>query len=182
MIGYKPHTPSDFTRLEERIFQRIHERVSNSTLRRFWGYNHEDVKARRYTLDVLSRFVGFHDYEEFCNIGCDRELQSSPVLGHRIGVKDLRVGERLLLTWQPGHSCLILHRGNGHFRIEESENTRLAVGDTFDSYLFVNHEPLYLDNFVHEGCAPGVFVVGKKDGVIVERLLTDEERDGRGVL
>lgn len=173
MIGYKPHTPNDFVRLCDRVFQRTHECVSSSTLRRFWGYNHENVRASRYTLDVLSRFVGFCDYDDFCSKGCEDELQSSPVLSYKIGIKELKIGDRLFLTWQPGHSCTIFHKGNGHFYVESSENTRISAGDTFDCYLFVNHEPLYLDNFVHGNSAPGIYVIGKKDGVIVERMNVD---------
>lgn len=170
MLGHEPHTPKDFVRLSERVFGRTHEQISPSTLRRFWGYNHENVKASRYTLDVLARFVGFGDFADFCQKGCEEELQSSPVLGARIGLDSLPVGERLLITWQPAHSCVVRHRGGGHFVVEQSENTRLSAGDTFDCHLFVNHEPLYLDHFVHAANAPGVYVVGKKDGIIVERL------------
>ena len=47
----------------------------------------------------------------------------------------------------------------------EAENTKLSVGDTFMCDIFIDGEPLYLSNLVHEGRPPMVYVAGKKDGI-----------------
>lgn len=36
-------------------------------MKRFWGYlKNEKVQTWPHTLDVLARFVGYKDYEDFC--------------------------------------------------------------------------------------------------------------------
>ena len=65
-IGHTLKTPKDFDQLEEIIFQKVHEPVSASTLRRFWGYQHDAAVAPRIsTLDILSRFVGYDSWDDF---------------------------------------------------------------------------------------------------------------------
>ena len=42
------------------------------------------------------------------------------------------------------------------------------MGDTFNCELFIEGEPLYLSQLIHEGQQPMVYVVGKKDGIRFE--------------
>lgn len=172
MLGKPLQVAGDFVRLSERLEQRTRERVSASTLRRFWGYDSEDVQPRRYTLDVLARFVGYRSYEDFCQKSGNAEVQSGLVLADKVTADELRPGERLRLTWLPDRMMVIEHDGDGHFTVVEATNTRLSVGDTFEASVFIAHEPLYLDRLVHHGGEPSVYVVGKKDGITLERLET----------
>ena len=59
-------------------------------------------------------------------------------------------------------------RRHGCFVVVQSENTRLAPGDTFECQLFIAHEPAYLNNWRHADNPPAVYVIGKKDGIIIE--------------
>lgn len=66
-IGRALKTPKDFDALSESVFEKTHERISASTLRRFWGYQHDAAAAPRVsTLDILSRFVGYDSWDDFC--------------------------------------------------------------------------------------------------------------------
>jgi len=49
--------------------------------------------------------------------------------------------------------------------VMEAEKTKLSVGDTFKCDIFIEGEPLYLNNLVHEGRPPMVYVAGKKGGI-----------------
>ena len=71
-VGRPIQTPSDFERLSKLIMTRVHESLSTSTLMRLWGYR-KGGEPRVTTLDVLARFLGYADYQEFCN-----GLTSSP--------------------------------------------------------------------------------------------------------
>ena len=167
-------TPKDFEYLRERIYARLHTLVSRTTLMRLWGYVDEDVTPRKGTLDILSRLLGYQDWESFQkNAMLSKEQQSNPVMSRKLSVNsDLCIGERLRLTWQPGRVCDLEYLGELSFRVIASENTRIQSGDTFQCSLIVEGEPLYLDNLrkrdSSSSAKPIAYVCGKKTGVYFE--------------
>ena len=172
----KLQTPKDFEFLRERIYARLHTLVSRTTLMRLWGYVDEDVKPRKGTLDILSRFLGYQDWESYQeNASLPKEQQSSPVMSRKLNVNsDLYIGERLRLTWQPDRVCDVEYLGELSFRVIASENTRIQPGDTFQCSLIIEGEPLYLDNLRKgDGSSSAetiAYVCGKKTGVNFEHL------------
>lgn len=65
-VGRTMQTPLDFKWLSERIFERVHETISSTTLMRLWGYR-TGVVPRQATLDIMARFLGYADFREFLN-------------------------------------------------------------------------------------------------------------------
>ncbi len=163
-------TSSDFDWLSEKIYERLHERISGTTLKRMFGYLKEPVTPRLSTLNALARFIGYRDYEHFCLRNGENGVQSHLVLQDSLRTEDLEVGQRLKLTWLPDRLCVISHLGEGRFKVEEVENTKLMEGDTFTAHLIINHEPLYLDHFLRNNEELPTYVVGRKDGVQFELL------------
>jgi len=166
----KLQTPKDFEFLRERIYARLHILVSRTTLMRLWGYVDEDVKPRKATLDILSHFLGYEDWDAYCqNSRLPKEQQSAPVMSRRLSVaNELVSGDRLQLTWQPDRTCDVKYLGDQRFVVTASENTRLREGDTFECSLIIEGEPLYLDN-LKQGEQPAIaYVCGKKTGVFFE--------------
>ena len=171
VAGFSIHSPNDYERLSHIIFDQQHATVSASTLKRLWGYAGQDTRPRMFTLDVLARFAGYRDYAAFeKSIGNEAEQQSQLFLADTITADMLAVGDRLLLTWHPDRRCVIEHQGSGQFRVAEAENTKLAVGDTFECHLFINYEPLYIDRLVHDGLPLMNYVAGRVDGVVTKKL------------
>ena len=64
-IGRKMKTPKDFDFLSEQVFEKLHETVSATTLKRIWGYLSETSVPRISTLNILSQFVGYTDWASF---------------------------------------------------------------------------------------------------------------------
>ena len=170
MTGRKMVKPRDFAWLSRQVEERTRQRVSESTLRRFWGYVSEGVKASAYTKDVLAQYLGYRDFAQFSEMQGSGPTQSQVVLGDSISCDKLYEGQLLRLSWLPNRVCTVRHEGNGIFTVVESENTRLAKGDTFECHLLISHEPAYLENWLHEGNAPATYVIGKRDGVQVEKV------------
>ena len=65
-VERKMKTPKDFDFLSECIFEQFHEKISPTTLKRFWGYLPESGSPRTSTLDILSNFVGYANWKDFC--------------------------------------------------------------------------------------------------------------------
>ncbi len=160
----------DFEQLSHLLLSHTRERLSPTTLKRLWGYlKNEEVQTRPHTLDVLARFVGYKNYEDFCaNAERLNEVQSGVKTEEKITTEGLRRGQRLIITWRPDRKIMVKHLGNSQFEVAEAQNTKLSVGDTFRCHLMIQHEPLYLDEVVHLGQPAMVYVAGQKDGVIVE--------------
>lgn len=162
-------TPRDFDLLAELIFQRLHTVISSATLKRLWGYL-TPLQPREATLTILSRFLGYRDWEAYCRREGD-EVQSTPIIGRWLDVeRDVRVGDRVRLTWLPGRVCDITYEGAHRFRVVDSQATRLLPGDTFECIAVIEDEPLYLHNLRHGGNPPVAYVCGKRSGVRFERL------------
>lgn len=65
VVERKMKTPKDFEFLSECIFEKFHERISPTTLKRLWGYLSETTTPRKSTLDILSKFVGYDNWKIF---------------------------------------------------------------------------------------------------------------------
>ena len=126
-VGRKMKTSNDFIFLSGTIWERTHENLSSSTLKRLWGYVDGPDTTRDSTLDILSRFLGFNDW--------------------------------------PDRRCTFRYLGDYCFIVEQAENSKLKVGNTFRCGLFILGEPLYLNDLVQGNNPPVAFVIGNKDGL-----------------
>lgn len=168
-LGRKIQTPKDFEYLSKSIFFRLRTNVSSTTLKRMWGYLKENTQTRESTLNILSRFIGFNDWAEFCD-----KSQSEPnpsqqehiLLKKKISSKELQPNQEIEINWFPNKWCRIKYLGEHSFIVNKSLNTKICENDTFQCYLLIEGEPMYLDNFVHDGLPPVTFVAGKERGII----------------
>ncbi len=170
-LGHCIQSPRDFDMLREHIYLRLHSLVSTSTLKRLWGYTSSQSEPGRHTLDVLANFVGYGSYADFCSAAADGGAPASnPVMSRHINVAtDLRMNDRITLTWAPDRQCLVRYLGNMQFQVEEAANTRLQAGDFFQCSLIVEGEPLYLANLLQPGRLATNYVCGKRGGIRFER-------------
>ena len=65
-VGRKMKSPKDFEYLSHAIFEKTHQSISTSTLKRFWGYLQQYASIRVSTLDLLAQFIDYKDYDDFC--------------------------------------------------------------------------------------------------------------------
>lgn len=170
VVRREMRTSRDFTWLSNKVWERVHERLSPTTLKRFFGYLDEGVSPSQFILDVLSRFIGYNGYNSFLDGEAPCEVQSLVVVSDKLTDKDLERGDCVRLSWPPDRCCVVMCLGEGHFVVSMAENTKLKVGDTFDCHLFIMNEPLFIDNLVHDGGKPVCYVAGKKDGITFEKL------------
>ena len=74
-FGKKIYTATDCENLAHDLKENLNEVVSSQTLRRFFGLIKATSKTSIFTLDLLSRYCGFEDYENFRQSCCSGELE-----------------------------------------------------------------------------------------------------------
>lgn len=171
-ISRKVKTPADFDFLAGVVWERLHETISPTTLKRLWGYIDGADTTRNSTLNLLSKFIGYKDWDGFLKeLENNDEIQSATILSRHILTQDLQPADMIEVGWQPNRYCLFRYLGNSVFKVEKSSNSKLKVGDTFMCNLFIMGEPLYMDNLIQEGKPPVAFVVGNKTGLTLLELV-----------
>ena len=160
---------ADFEFLSNAVFSRTHELISATTFKRFWGKIQADYAPSARTVNALAQFLGYPDFDSFCQNQNDDTPPSNPVLGEHIDVnKDIDVDDEITLYWAPDRVCHIRYTGNCEFVVTKSEKTRLQPGDTFSCNMFINGEQLYLKDLVQDGRPPVNYICGMKGGIRYE--------------
>ena len=164
--------PSDFEFLAGVIWERLHTTISPTTLKRLWGYIDGADTTRYSTLDLLSKFIGYTNWEAFLLVLSERtDVQSQPMLGDGVLSANLSIGECLEITWSPNRRCVFHYLGNLRFKTIEAEHSKLHVGNTFECPFFLVGQPAYLTNLIQETATPLNFVIGKGGLVEVRKIL-----------
>lgn len=168
VLGMAVRTPRDYEVLSARIFEKTRQRLSVSTLKRFWGYVDKDYdgsKARLSTLDILAEYVGFQDWPSFCKTEIDAEEDSGTIVNRFLFVRDLEVGTHIQLAWVPDRQLTIRYEGEELFTVVESVRGKLRPGDTFHCSQIVEGMPLMLLKVVRDGQYVSNYICGKTQGV-----------------
>ena len=172
-IKRKIQTPADFDFLRGIIWERTHEQISTSTLKRLWGYVDGIDNARNSTLNVLSKALGYESWDAFIlKLKLENMDNSDLVMSESVSSSDLKIGDRLMIAWQPNRVCLLNYLGDNQFEVMESQNSKLKVGDTFRCGLFILGEPVYINDLRQNNGTgePKLFVIGNKSGLVKLRV------------
>lgn len=172
-INRRVLTPYDFEFLAGAIWERLHENLSPTTLKRLWGYIDGADTARHTTLCLLAQFLGFHDWEAYvADLANRTDIESQTFVGEGVHTADLTAGQCVEVTWLPNRRCVFRYLGDNRFEVTESANAKLQVGDTFTCAYFFVGQPMYLDNLtttslsVREGRGESLsYVAGSKRGL-----------------
>lgn len=167
-IKRKIETPADFDFLRGIIWERTHEQISTSTLKRLWGYVDGVDNARNSTLNVLSKALGYENWDAFIlKLKSENVDNSDLVMSESMSSSDLKIGDRLMIAWQPNRVCRLKYLGDNQFEVMESQNSKLKVGDTFRCGLFILGEPVYINDLRQNNGSgePKLFVIGNKSGL-----------------
>lgn len=167
----KSLSPYDFDMLEQDIREKVAGVVINAkTLKRFFGYDQMDngSSMRLYTLDVLSQYVGYANWNKYLeHLHLSEGAGSGDFKGKEINAESLQVGDTMQITWLPNRKSTLKYLGNQRFEIIETENSKWQVGDTFICKHFIQGKPLYVNSLTDkDGKLKSVmYMVGEKEGI-----------------
>lgn len=166
--GRKMRTPRDFDFLAIRVLDSTHIYISPTTLKRFWGYlnNGKSYQPRKFTLDLLSAFVGYKDFGTYClSSSSNDRVNSDYIKSPTLYVTSLTKGDIVKLLWSPARCVRVKYLGDDMFEVVDSINSKLQAGDRFCCGCFIDGEPLYLTRLVRNDQTLGVYMCGQDDGI-----------------
>ncbi len=152
-----------------RLVAELHFRLNEDTIRRLWHIRGDEYSTIRHsTLDILSAYVGAHDWESYVQ-QTEKEggIESSLVPHGRMLTTDKLLPDTLVtITWLPDRMATMRYMGDAQWKVEQVINsTTLAVGDTFSCRTFAQGEPLYIDHLVHLGQSYSACRIGMQNGL-----------------
>ena len=173
-MGVALQSPADFEQLIQQIWNKQHRVLSLSTIKRVWGYVESSGVPRLSTLNTLSQFLDYADWNAYLvALEQRKESESGMFMGEGVRVSELQVGECIEVTWQPNRHCVFRYMGDNQFVVEEAKNAKLQEGNTFHAVCFMVGQPMYLDNLLLADGTRTTYVAGKRHGLtsVTKRLV-----------
>lgn len=172
-FGRSVGSSSGFETLSYAIENKTGNYLSTSTLKRLWCYINEAPAPRVSTLDILSQFVGFRTFRQFCENRKNSAGESSDFFtGAFLNPEELTEGDLVEIGWDPNRLVRLEYLGNFRFKVLLSENSKLREGDEFSLASVICGYPLYIDRILRDGNATSSYVAGKNGGITVARIVS----------
>ena len=162
-VGREIKLPRDFVFLEKQVECYTSVKISQSTLKRLWGYVSCDSAPSYYVLDTLATMLGYTSWTDFVKRSLDSE-SSCRIVRRKLQMDALSLGDKIELMWSPFRVLVAEYTGDGTFVVEQSENSKLIAGDTFHCSCVIEGEPLYLTDVTQPGIEACGDVCGKMGG------------------
>lgn len=174
--GRRIATTTDFESLSVVIEHQIGEMLSSSTLKRLWGYVSLNPTPRVATLDILSRFVGYKDFKNFCEgLKESKAFVSTFFTAKYQTVVELSPGTVVTIGWAPNRMVKLNYLGDFQFEVISSENSQLLLGDRFELSEIIIGYPLYISRILRGGAYTPSYVAGRQKGISLMKIENPKE-------
>jgi hypothetical protein len=146
-------------------------KISGSTIKRLFGIIPTKHNPSLYTLDVISKYLGYSNFDELIN-EFRAPIKSKNVLLKELLVSEVNFEERLEIHYDKNHFITFKRKDTCSFETLESNDKRLAVGDTFTFKQITLNYPLFIENLLRGEQVKGDAILGKIYGVrTIEKIL-----------
>ena len=171
-VGRSISTSSDFDFLSLKLKDGIPDAPSISTLKRLWAYVSDSSARSKSTLNSLSRFLGYNDWNNYVeNLMRDNRVESGFLNASSIATEDIRPGDRVEFTWNPGRRVIAQYLGDNRYEVVRSENAKLKEGAIFKTMIITKGLPLYCADVLIGDEKHDDYVAGTKSGITSLRYL-----------
>lgn len=161
--GIKPRTPHDFALLSEIIQESGSGTLSESTLKRLWGYADGGRTPHKSTLDILSRYISGMAYAQWVS---SKDSDSGFETASTLRIDELSAGGIIMVTWEPDRIMRMRYCGHYEFEVIESTSDRLKPGCRVRVPMLVNGQPMIADVSQGDGEPFHPYVAGRSYGII----------------
>lgn len=162
--------PSDCEFLSLDIESKIGFRIGATTLKRLLGFAKDDRMPHTTTLDAMARYLGYAHWDELSRIE-DKGNSDFDSSDEEVRSADLKTGTCVEISYLPDRVLRLQYHGDGRYRVVESENSKLLVGDELEIQNFVLHHPLLVVCVWRGGVSLGQFTAGRVSGLSSIKIL-----------
>lgn len=168
-------TTTDFEEFSLHLSMQIKERISTSTLKRLWGYVNDRHRPRVHTLNLLSKYIGYDNFNEYCAYLKKSELYNSSFFStERLFCSDLHPGNKVEIGWSPNRYLRLYYHGDMLFEVIEAKESKLQTGDKFKTSSFLKGQPLSLACVIRQEKETAPFIGGRNGGLTLLNLLSND--------
>lgn len=166
-FGRPLSSPAEFNELSVRIKNETGYNISLSSIKRLWGYVNYSGSHSISTLNILAIYNGYEHWEGFLNkYNTEGVGDESTFLGGTVvNAAELNKGDKLVLSWEGGKSCVIECVDKAKFRVNESCNIKLQPGDVFVLSTVCKGLPFYASDIERGNLHIPAYVGAQKGGV-----------------
>ena len=144
------------------------DRLGVNTLKRLMGYAKTSIEPRKTTLDSIAHYLGCTSWETLMGL----QPSDSDWTEKAVSADEIREGASVEVQWLPDREITLHCIGENRFRVTESRNGRLLVGDEVIIRHFRLDYPLEVAHIVRNGAVmcddKGLelnYIAGKKNGI-----------------
>lgn len=140
------------------------EHLGVNTMKRLLGFIDDERNTRQSTLDVISRYLGYPDWD---TLRLKDESSSNSVFDDRDEYLacNFEKGQGLVVTYPPNREITMEYVGENHFSVIESKNSKLLKGDLLTLTHIVRGYPLLVSEVIRDGENMGSYTAGKAQGI-----------------
>ena len=145
------------------------EHIGVNTMKRLLGFIADERVPRTSTLDIIARYLGYAHWD-------DLQLKDENCSNSAFDDRDeylacyLDIGQKVKVSYPPNRTLMIENRGDNHFIVLESKNSKLLEDDLLTLTHIVRGYPLLVAEVIREGKSLGAFTAGKAQGIDFELL------------
>ena len=159
-------TTTDFEEFSFYLSNQIGESISPSTLKRLWGYVNDNHESRIRTLDLLARYLGYTNFKDFTiDLKIKNNQNSSFFSVKQLQTEWLSPGDEVEIGWSPNRYVKLLYMGNNLFKVIEALQTKLLIGDLFETTVFLQGHPLLVSYILRQNQKTAPFIAGRNGGL-----------------
>ena len=162
--------PSDCEFLSLDIESKTGVRIGATTLKRLLGFAQDERMPHSSTLDAIAHYLGYAHWDELSKIEDDGNSDFDS-FDDEVRSADLSVDACVEITYLPDRRVRMQYLGKQHYRIVESDNSKLQIADEVEIQNFVLHHPLLVLNVWRSGKSLGQFTAGRVSGISSIKVL-----------
>lgn len=171
-LGRPLAAPVDFSLLSLEIEKTLNETISISTIKRLVGYVNDEHRPSVTTLNLLSRYVGFNNWQTL-QLHLD-DTTSGSLSEDIIQSSSLVAGDELEMEWLPDRYCHVRFVGNNRFEVIDVRGSKhLQVGDTFETLVLCLGQPVMCTNHMHGDEQRPIYIIGHRHGLSALRKIKE---------
>lgn len=163
VFGKEIRYPLDCEALAIDIAQKCNERVSASTLKRFFGFI-TGTEPRTYTLDVIAKYIGYKNWDEYLDTLAGKNESSEFVAIAEVKVADLQANDTYEFCYEPMRKVVFQYK-DSQCVVLESVNSKLQKDDVFVFSSIAIDYPLLISSVTRNSMNLGALTVGKVSGI-----------------